>query len=131
TFRWWKFQPLAKETLAESRKCLKFGNGNIIRRGHILNAMSDPFFDVYQNYPTARELWKPLKERFFTEDATRRLNRHTSSPDKEHWDYGLDYIGDPSVLEGYTDASWITNQEDYVSMSQEFVALASCYKEAE
>ncbi|GJU54342.1 hypothetical protein Tco_1228056 [Tanacetum coccineum] len=32
-------------------------------------------------------------------------------------DYGLEYNGDPSVLEGYTDASWITDQEDYASMS--------------
>ncbi|GJV36344.1 hypothetical protein Tco_1408821 [Tanacetum coccineum] len=61
-----------------------------------------------------------------------RLSRHISSPGKEHWDavnrafkylkqtmdYGLEYSGDPSVLEGYTDASWITNQEDYASMSE-------------
>ncbi|GKB16612.1 hypothetical protein Tco_0850535 [Tanacetum coccineum] len=73
-------------------------------------------------------------------------------------DYGLEYSGDPSVLEGYTDASWITDQEYYAStsgwiftlgggavswgskkqscltdstMAAEFVALASCYKEAE
>nr|GEW92701.1 zinc finger, CCHC-type [Tanacetum cinerariifolium] len=66
--------------------------------------------------------------------------------------------GDPSLLEGYTDASWITDQEDYASTSgwiftlgrgvvswgskkqscltdstkvAEFVALASCCKEAE
>ncbi|GJX19016.1 hypothetical protein Tco_0221693 [Tanacetum coccineum] len=59
--------------------------------------------------------------------AVGRLSRHTSSPDKKHWDavnrvfkylkktmdYGLEYSGDPSVLEGYTDASWITDQEDY------------------
>ncbi|GKA74116.1 hypothetical protein Tco_0780418 [Tanacetum coccineum] len=60
-----------------------------------------------------------------------RLSRHTSSLGKKHWDavnqlfkylkktmdYGLEYIGDPLVLEGYTDASWITDQEDYVSTS--------------
>ncbi|GJS08201.1 hypothetical protein Tco_0364997 [Tanacetum coccineum] len=73
-------------------------------------------------------------------------------------DYGLVYSGDPSILEGYTDASWITDKEDYASMSgwlftlgggavswglkkqscltdstmaAEFVALASCCKEAE
>ncbi|GJV48735.1 zinc finger, CCHC-type containing protein [Tanacetum coccineum] len=104
--------------------------------------------------------------------AVGRLSRHTSSPGKEHWDavnrvfkylkktmdYGLEYNGDPSVLEGYTDASWITDQEDYAStsgwiftlgggavswgskkqscltdstMAAEFVALASCCKEAE
>nr|GEW85284.1 hypothetical protein [Tanacetum cinerariifolium] len=56
-----------------------------------------------------------------------RLSRHTSTPSKEHWDavnrvfkylkktinYGLEYSGDPSLLEA------------------EFVALASCCKEAE
>ncbi|GJV82537.1 retrovirus-related pol polyprotein from transposon TNT 1-94 [Tanacetum coccineum] len=61
--------------------------------------------------------------------AVGRLSRHTSSPGKEHWDainrvfkylkttmdYGLVNSGDPSVLEGYTDASWITDQEDYAS----------------
>ncbi|GKF43270.1 hypothetical protein Tco_0129822, partial [Tanacetum coccineum] len=41
------------ETLAESRERLKFGNDDFICRGHILNVMSDPLFDVYQNYPTA------------------------------------------------------------------------------
>ncbi|GKB73025.1 hypothetical protein Tco_0934437 [Tanacetum coccineum] len=60
-----------------------------------------------------------------------RLNRHTNSLGKEHWDavnqvfnylkktidYGLKYNGDPSVLEGYTNASWITDQEDYASTS--------------
>nr|GEV95901.1 hypothetical protein [Tanacetum cinerariifolium] len=76
-----------------------------------------------------------------------RLSRHTSSPGKEHWD-----------VEGYTDASWITDQEDYASTSgwiftlgegavsrgskkqscltdsskaTKFMALASCCKEAE
>nr|GEV88292.1 RNA-directed DNA polymerase, eukaryota [Tanacetum cinerariifolium] len=44
------------ETLAESRECLKFGNDDFICRGHILNAMSDPLFSVYHNYPTARDL---------------------------------------------------------------------------
>nr|GEU28811.1 photosystem I assembly factor PSA3, chloroplastic [Tanacetum cinerariifolium] len=104
--------------------------------------------------------------------AVGRLSRHTSSSCKEHWDainrvfkylkktmdYCLEYSGDPSVLEGYTDASWITNQEDYAStsgwiftlgggavswgskkqsclidstMASEFMALASCCKEAE
>ncbi|GJU20003.1 hypothetical protein Tco_1153345 [Tanacetum coccineum] len=64
--------------------------------------------------------------------AVGRLSMHTSSPGKEHWDainrvfkylkkttdYGLEYSGDPSVLEGYTDASWITDQEDYASTSR-------------
>ncbi|GKC96382.1 hypothetical protein Tco_1161824 [Tanacetum coccineum] len=32
--------------------------------------MSDPFFDVYQNYSRAKELWNALEECYFTEDAT-------------------------------------------------------------
>nr|GEW48823.1 MDIS1-interacting receptor like kinase 2-like [Tanacetum cinerariifolium] len=94
--------------------------------------MPDPLLDVYQNYPSARELWKALEKRVFTKDATRRLSRHTNSLGKEHWDvvnrvfkylnktmdYGLKYNEDPSVLEGYTYASWITDQEDYVHLSE-------------
>nr|GEU80027.1 zinc finger, CCHC-type [Tanacetum cinerariifolium] len=63
--------------------------------------------------------------------AIERLSWHTSSPGKEHQDaanrvfkylkktidYGLEYNGDPLVLEGYTDASLITDQEDYASTS--------------
>nr|GEY04949.1 zinc finger, CCHC-type [Tanacetum cinerariifolium] len=59
------------KTLAKSRECLKFRNEDFICRGHILNAMSDPIFDVYQNYLTARDLWNALEERYFTKDATR------------------------------------------------------------
>ncbi|GJR95704.1 zinc finger, CCHC-type containing protein [Tanacetum coccineum] len=58
------------ETLAASRERLKFENDDFICLGHILNAMSDPLFDVYQNYSRAKELWNALEERYFTEDAT-------------------------------------------------------------
>ncbi|GJS65124.1 hypothetical protein Tco_0679688 [Tanacetum coccineum] len=58
------------ETLTASREHLKFENDDFICRRHILNAMSDPLFDVYQNYSTAKELWNALEERYFTEDAT-------------------------------------------------------------
>ena len=101
-----------------------------------------------------------------------KLSRFTSNPSEEHWhgvkrvldyltktkNYGLKYIGYPLVLEGYSDASWVTNQEDYSStsgwifmlgggaiswgskkqtcitdstMAAEFIALASASKEAE
>nr|GEX10379.1 protein kinase-like domain, phloem protein 2-like protein [Tanacetum cinerariifolium] len=43
------------ETQVASRERVKFENDDFICRGHILNAMSDPFFDVYQNYSTAKE----------------------------------------------------------------------------
>nr|GEW59390.1 hypothetical protein [Tanacetum cinerariifolium] len=60
-----------------------------------------------------------------------KLSRYTSNPGTQHWqaiqlvlkylkktmDYRLTYTGYPSVLEGYTDASWISNTEDNSSTS--------------
>ncbi|GJU13053.1 zinc finger, CCHC-type containing protein [Tanacetum coccineum] len=60
-----------------------------------------------------------------------KLSRYTSNPGTQHWqaiqrvlkylkktmDYKLAYTGYPSVLEGYTDASWISNSEDNSSTS--------------
>ncbi|GJU56721.1 zinc finger, CCHC-type containing protein [Tanacetum coccineum] len=104
--------------------------------------------------------------------AVGRLSRFTSNPSRQHWkaitrvfkylrgtkDYGLSYVGYPSVLEGYSDASWINHVEDSSStsgwvfllgggaiswaskkqtcitsstMESEFVALAAAGKEAE
>ncbi|GKC49504.1 zinc finger, CCHC-type containing protein [Tanacetum coccineum] len=101
-----------------------------------------------------------------------KLSRYTSNHGTQHWqviqrvliylkktmDYRLTYIGYPSVLKGYTDASWISNTEDNSStsgwvflfgggaiswaskketciigltMESEFVALATAGKEAE
>ena len=104
--------------------------------------------------------------------AVGKLSRFTSNPGIDHWqaicrvfkylrgtmDFGLSYGEYPSVLEGYSDASWITNPEDHSStsgwvfllgggaiswaskkqtcitnstMESEFVALAAAGKEAE
>ncbi|KAK2378173.1 hypothetical protein QL285_078757 [Trifolium repens] len=104
--------------------------------------------------------------------AVGKLSRYTSNPSRHHWhaitrvfkylkgtlNYGLSYMGFPSVLEGYSDASWINNVEDSSStsgwvfllgggaiswaskkqtcitsstMESEFVALAAAGKEAE
>ncbi|GJT85954.1 zinc finger, CCHC-type containing protein [Tanacetum coccineum] len=101
-----------------------------------------------------------------------KLSMYFSNPSTQHWqaihkvlkylkktiDYRLTYTGYPSVLEGYTDASWISNTEDNSStngwvfllgdgviswaskkqtciigltMESEFVALAAAGKEAE
>ncbi|GJR31235.1 zinc finger, CCHC-type containing protein [Tanacetum coccineum] len=60
-----------------------------------------------------------------------KLSRYTSNPGIQHWqaiqrvlkylkktmDYSLTYTGYLSVLEGYTDASWINNTEDNSSTS--------------
>ncbi|GJS65101.1 hypothetical protein Tco_0679665 [Tanacetum coccineum] len=60
-----------------------------------------------------------------------KLSWYISNPDTHHrqaiqrvlkylkktMDYSLTYTGYPSVLEGYTDASWINNTEDNSSTS--------------
>ncbi|GKE73085.1 hypothetical protein Tco_1535126, partial [Tanacetum coccineum] len=104
--------------------------------------------------------------------AVGKLSRYTSNPSTQHWqaiqrvlkylrktmNYSLTYTGYPSVLKGYTDASWISNTEDNSStngwvfllgggviswaskkqtcitsstMESKFVALATAGKEAE
>nr|GEV89435.1 zinc finger, CCHC-type [Tanacetum cinerariifolium] len=64
-------------------------------------------------------------------DTMGKLSRYTSNPGTQHWqailegteefkeNYGLQfvYIGYPSVLEGYINASWISNTEDNSSTS--------------
>ncbi|GJV82613.1 hypothetical protein Tco_1522511 [Tanacetum coccineum] len=63
--------------------------------------------------------------------AVGRLSRFTSNPSRQHWkaitrvfkylrgtiNYGLSYIGYPSVLEAYSDASWINHVKDSSSTS--------------
>ncbi|GKE32530.1 hypothetical protein Tco_1451852 [Tanacetum coccineum] len=79
--------------------------------------------------------------------AVGKLSRYTGNPGTQHWqeiqrvlkylkktmDYRLMYTGYPSVLEGYIDASWISNTEHNSSTSgwSELVALAATGKEAE
>ncbi|RVW11957.1 Retrovirus-related Pol polyprotein from transposon TNT 1-94 [Vitis vinifera] len=104
--------------------------------------------------------------------AVGKLSRYTSNPGAKHWkgiirvlkylrftrDYGLHYTRYPAVLEGYSDANWISNVKDskshsgYVftlggaavswksskqtviarsTMESEFIALDKCGEEAE
>ncbi|XP_057538096.1 secreted RxLR effector protein 161-like [Amaranthus tricolor] len=63
--------------------------------------------------------------------AVGKLSRFTSNPSPLYWmairrvlrcllrtkDYGIAYGGEPPILEGYSDASWITNEEDNSSTS--------------
>uniref|UniRef100_A0A0D3AAM8 CCHC-type domain-containing protein n=1 Tax=Brassica oleracea var. oleracea TaxID=109376 RepID=A0A0D3AAM8_BRAOL len=58
------------ESLDETRKQLKWENDDYICRGHILNGMSDPLFDVYQNVESAEELWDALELKYMAEDAS-------------------------------------------------------------
>ncbi|KAL0388370.1 UNVERIFIED_CONTAM: Retrovirus-related Pol polyprotein from transposon TNT 1-94 [Sesamum radiatum] len=63
--------------------------------------------------------------------AVNKLNRFTSNPSKDHWkglirvlrylkytsNYGLHYTRYPAVLEGYSDANWISDSKDTKSTS--------------
>ncbi|KAD4384795.1 hypothetical protein E3N88_24963 [Mikania micrantha] len=63
--------------------------------------------------------------------AVSRLSRYTSNPSSEHWksmtrllwyfrytrNYGLHYGRDPAVIEGYSDANWISDMKDSKSTS--------------
>ncbi|GJU26364.1 zinc finger, CCHC-type containing protein [Tanacetum coccineum] len=63
--------------------------------------------------------------------AVGRLSRFTSNPSRQRWqaitrvfkylkgtmNYGLSYMGYPSVLDGYSDTSWINHVEDSSSTS--------------
>jgi hypothetical protein len=70
--------------------------------------------------------------------AVSKLSRYTSNPSDEHWksitrvlryirftrDYGLHYTRDPAVIEGYTDANWISDIKDSKSTSGYVFTLA-------
>ena len=63
--------------------------------------------------------------------AVNRLSRYTHNPSYDHWNalnrilrylkgtatYGICYTGYPPVLEGYTDANWITDSDETKSTS--------------
>nr|GEU44490.1 zinc finger, CCHC-type [Tanacetum cinerariifolium] len=72
--------------------------------------------------------------------AVGKLSMYTSNPGIQHWqaiqrvlkylkktiDCNLIYTGYPSVLEGYTDSSWISNTEDNSSISGWVFLLGVC-----
>ncbi|GKB68942.1 zinc finger, CCHC-type containing protein [Tanacetum coccineum] len=75
-----------------------------------------------------------------------KVSRYTSNHNTQHWqaipkvlkclkktmDYSLTYISYPSVLEGYTDASWISNTKDNPATSGwVFLLGGAAGKEAE
>ena len=63
--------------------------------------------------------------------AIGRLSRYTQSPNQDHWvvirrvlkylrginDYCLSYNGFPNVLEGFSDANWISDSDEMKSTS--------------
>ncbi|GJX93795.1 hypothetical protein Tco_0348381 [Tanacetum coccineum] len=57
-------------TVEQLRKRAKWDNDDYAYRGLILNGMSDPLFDIYQNVESSKELWDSLEAKYMTEDAS-------------------------------------------------------------
>ncbi len=58
------------ETVEQTRQRTKWETDDYLCRGHILNALADNLFDLYQNVGTAKTLWETLETKYLTEDAT-------------------------------------------------------------
>nr|GEU35962.1 zinc finger, CCHC-type [Tanacetum cinerariifolium] len=61
---------LKDDTVEAIRRRAKWKNDNYICIGHILNGMSDPLFDIYQNVKSRKELWDSLESKYMAEDAS-------------------------------------------------------------
>ncbi|GJS08040.1 zinc finger, CCHC-type containing protein [Tanacetum coccineum] len=61
---------LKDDTVEAIRRRAKWKNDDYICRGHILNSMSDPLFDIYQNVKSANELWDYLESKYMADDAS-------------------------------------------------------------
>nr|GEY60350.1 zinc finger, CCHC-type [Tanacetum cinerariifolium] len=49
----------------------KWENDDYICRGHMLNDMSDSFFNIYTNVESAKELWDSLESKYMVEDSSK------------------------------------------------------------
>ena len=58
------------ETLAHTQERTKWENDDYICKGHVLNALADSLFDIYQLVEIAKELWDTLEAKYLTENAT-------------------------------------------------------------
>ncbi|GJU37925.1 zinc finger, CCHC-type containing protein [Tanacetum coccineum] len=57
-------------TVEQLRKRAKWDNDDYVCRDLILNGMSDPLFDIYQNVESSKELWDSLEAKYMAEDAS-------------------------------------------------------------
>nr|GEZ00526.1 retrotransposon-related protein [Tanacetum cinerariifolium] len=85
--------------------------------------------DIYMNQPEG--FIAPRQEGKVCRIVKSLLSRHTSNPSNTHWkamarvlhylrysrDYGLHYDRHPAVIEGYSDANWISDIKDSRSTS--------------
>ncbi|GJU19097.1 zinc finger, CCHC-type containing protein [Tanacetum coccineum] len=75
---------LEDDTVEAIRRRAKWENDDYICRGHILNGMSDPLFDIYQNMESAKELWDSLESKYMAEDASSKKFLTSCRPPDAH-----------------------------------------------
>ncbi|BBH02980.1 transposable element gene [Prunus dulcis] len=98
---------------------------------HLKKNQGEPFSQLKYSQMIGSLLYIANKTRPDIAYAVGRLSRYTHNPSKEHWnalervfkylrgtiDYSLCYKGFPNVVEGYSDANWITDNEEVKSTS--------------
>ncbi|GJZ18372.1 zinc finger, CCHC-type containing protein [Tanacetum coccineum] len=57
-------------TVEQVRKRAKWDNDDYVCKGLILNGMSNPLFNIYQNVESSKELWDSFKAKYMAEDAS-------------------------------------------------------------
>ncbi|GJX07299.1 zinc finger, CCHC-type containing protein [Tanacetum coccineum] len=57
-------------TVEQLKKRAKWDNDDYVCRGLILNGMSNPLFNIYQNVESSKELWDSLEAKYMAEDAS-------------------------------------------------------------
>ncbi|XP_077251833.1 uncharacterized protein LOC143891066 [Tasmannia lanceolata] len=60
------------ETLAQAHARMKWEQDDYICKGHILSAMLDTLFDIYQGMVSASEIWNALEAKYTAEDASNK-----------------------------------------------------------
>nr|GEW74534.1 zinc finger, CCHC-type [Tanacetum cinerariifolium]GEX56850.1 zinc finger, CCHC-type [Tanacetum cinerariifolium] len=103
-------------------KIKRKSKGIIITQSHYIEKILKKFNrEDYSSVSTPMDPVEKLKQH-----TVGRLSRFTSNPSRQHWqaitrvfkylkstmNYGISYVGYHSVLEGYSDASWINHVED-------------------
>jgi hypothetical protein len=98
---------------------------------HLKKNQGEPFSQLKYSQMIGSLLYIANKTRPDISYAVGRLSRYTHNPSREHrnalervfkylrgtLDYSLCYKGFPNVVEGYSDANWITDNEDVKSTS--------------
>ncbi|CAL8089136.1 unnamed protein product [Prunus armeniaca] len=98
---------------------------------HLKKNQGEPFSQLKYSQMIGSLLHIANKTRSNIAYVVGRLSKYTHNPSKEHWnalervfkylrgtmDYSLCYKGFPNVVEGYSDANWITDNEEVKSTS--------------